>query len=173
MARNARLRIWIIAAAALVSALMAALAVTGGVGFGTAQAQSTTESIFWRLETSEVNVILREVEGLGTAVKISESKVDGSRLTVKKPGLGSASNIVLRRGATGNLGLSDWHRQVIANGTSGTRHSGSIIAFDTEGRAVLRFDFTNGWPAQYRVEHESGLLVEEVTLAVDDIRRVQ
>ena len=58
-------------------------------------------------------------------------------------------------------------------GTSGTRENGTITLFDSTHAQVASFEFTNGWPARYRVvQEESGVVIEEITLAVDDLQRV-
>jgi phage tail-like protein len=163
-----------VAAAALLAALVAAFALSAGVPFGSAQAQQTTGSVSWSVQVEGMGSdIFREVAGLQTALTVVQSKVEGSRLTVKAAGKGSASNIVLRRGLTEDMSFYDWHRQVVANGTSGTRKNGTITLFDSTQAALASFEFTNGWPARYRVvqDEESGVVVEEVTLAVDDLQR--
>jgi phage tail-like protein len=171
MLRSARLRIWMVAAA-LLAALAAAFAVSASVPFDTAQAQS--EAFSWTVQVQGVGSgSFREVEGLGTSLAVVQAKVEGSRLTTKTAGRGSASNIVLRRGLTNDLSFYNWHRQVVAEGTSGTRKNGTISLHDGVGAEVATFEFTNGWPARYRVvQEESGVVIEEITLAVDDLQRV-
>jgi phage tail-like protein len=170
MLSSARLRIWMVAAA-LLAALAAAFAVSASVPFDTVQAQAGAFS--WSVEVQDVGSgSFREVEGLGTALAVVQAKVEGSRLTTKTAGRGSASNIVLRRGLTEDTSFYDWHRQVVANGTSGTRKNGTINLFDSTHAQVASFEFTNGWPARYRVvQEESGVVIEEITLAVDDLQR--
>jgi phage tail-like protein len=162
---------WMVAAA-LLAALAAAFAVSASLPFDTAQAQGSAS---WSVEVQDVGSgIFREVEGLGTALAVVQVKVDGSKLTTKTAGRGSASNIVLRRGLTVDTSFYDWHRQVVANGTSGARKNGTITLFDSTQTAVATFEFTNGWPARYRVvQEESGVVIEEITLAVDDLQRVK
>jgi phage tail-like protein len=172
MLRSARLRIWMVAAALLAALAAAAFAVTASLPFDTAQAQS--EAFSWSVGVQGVGSgNFLEVEGLGTALAVVQAKVEGSRLTTKTAGRGSASNIVLRRGLTNNLSFYNWHRQVVANGTSGTRKNGTISLHDGVGAEVASFEFTSGWPARYRVvQEESGVVIEEITLAVDDLQRV-
>ncbi len=52
------------------------------------------------------------------------------------------------------------------------RTNGSILRLSGTGQTVVKFNFTNGWPADYRVVMRSGVLVEEVELAVEDLDRV-
>jgi phage tail-like protein len=159
-------------AAALLATLVAAFAVSASMPFDTAQAQS--EAFSWTVEVQGVGSgNFLEVEGLGTSLAVVQAKVEGSRLTTKTAGRGSASNLVLRRGLTNNLSYYNWHRQVVAEGTSGTRNNGTISLHDGVGAEVASFRFTNGWPARYRVvQEESGVVIEEITLAVDDLQRV-
>jgi hypothetical protein len=99
MLRSARLRIWM-PAAALLAALAAAFAVSVSGPFDNAQAQGTPEAVSWSVEVQDVGSgSFREVEGLGTALAVVQVKVEGSRLTAKTAGRGSASNIVLRQGS--------------------------------------------------------------------------
>jgi hypothetical protein len=73
------------------------------------------------------------------------------------------------------MSFYDWHRQVVENGTSGARKNGTITLLDSTQKAVATFEFTNGWPARYRVVQEEGgvVMLEEITLAVDDLQRVK
>ncbi len=170
MVRSARFRIWMIAAA-LLAVLAAAFAVSTSVPpVDTAQAQTQTSL---SVEVQGVgSSMFREAEGLGTALTIVQVKVEGSRLYGKTAGRGSASNIVLRRGLTGDTSFYNWHRQVVENGTAGTRKNGTITLFDGSQEVLASFEFTNGWPAQYRVVQENVVVIEEITLAVDDLQRV-
>jgi phage tail-like protein len=172
MLRSARLRMWMIAAALL--AALAAVVVSVSLPDDTAQAQ--VSSGFWSVEVQDVGSgNFSDVEGVGTSLAVVQTQVQGSRLNVKSAGRGSASNILLSRRLTEDMSFYNWHRQVVANGTSGTRKTGTITYFDGSG-TVASFEFTNGWPARYAVtELQSGsvtVLIEEITLAVDDLKRV-
>ena len=68
--------------------------------------------------------------------------------TVRKiPGVRKFSNIVLKRGITGDLALWNW--LVAAMNGQVQRANGSIILMDQSMAEVLRWNFTRGWPCKW------------------------
>jgi phage tail-like protein len=83
--------------------------------------------------------------------------------------------VTLTRRVNDNLALSTWHGLAIDN-PAGARKDCAVLAFDTEGRMVARYNLRQAWPIKMEVgplaESGAGLLVERVTLLCDDARRV-
>ena len=90
-----------------------------------------------------------EVSGLASTIETIEYREGGDNTTVRKlPGKTSFSDIVLKRGTTGDDNtLYEWHKEVV-NGTI-SRKSGSVVVFDRAGDEVLRYNFFNAWPTEF------------------------
>lgn len=110
-----------------------------------------------------------EVTGLGSTVESIDYREGGENTTVRKlPGKTTYSDIVLKRGTTrGDNTLYEWHREVISGEV--TRRSGSIIVTDRQGEEVLRYNFINAWPKEFKPADynatASSVATESVTLA--------
>jgi phage tail-like protein len=90
-----------------------------------------------------------EVSGLSAAITVIEYRTGGDRVnTVRKlPGLTTYTNIVLKRGVTGDVRLWQWITQAI-QGTV-RRLDGTIVLLDEARNPVLRWIFRRGWPCRY------------------------
>lgn len=89
-----------------------------------------------------------EATGLELEKGVTEYRNGSEDITPRKmPGLVKYTNIVLKRGATGDVIFWNW----ILEGVQGAinRADGSIILLD-EGRSeVMRWNFRRGWPSKY------------------------
>ncbi len=89
-----------------------------------------------------------EVSGLGVEITPIEYRTGSETPTVRKlPGLKKFSNIVLRRGITGDLDFWNWMAAAM-NGNI-VRASGSVILLDESREEVMRFNFRNGRPTKW------------------------
>lgn len=89
-----------------------------------------------------------EVSGLGVEITPIEYRNGSEDITVRKlPGLKKFTNIVLKRGITGDLEFWNW----IADAMDGQvrRADGSIRLLDENRQEVLRFDFSRAWPTKW------------------------
>lgn len=90
----------------------------------------------------------REVSGLGVEIAVIEYRNGAEAGTVRKiPGLRKFTNIVLKRGLTGDL--SFWNWLLAAMNGQVQRANGSIILMDQSMSEVLRWNFTRGWPCKW------------------------
>jgi phage tail-like protein len=90
----------------------------------------------------------REVSGLETEVTPIEYRNGNEDITVRKiPGLKKFTNIMLKRGHTGDLALWNWIRNAMKGQV--VRAQGSIIMHDENHQPVWRWNFTRGWPCKY------------------------
>jgi phage tail-like protein len=104
-----------------------------------------------------------EVSSDGTAVKGSFAEASGLEVSVdpidyrngsedtrvrKLPGLKKFTNITLKRGLIGDLGLWNWIRD--AQKGEVKRASGSVVLMDETGQnEVMRWNFVRGWPCKW------------------------
>ena len=89
-----------------------------------------------------------EVSGLETEVSPIEYRNGSEDITVRKiPGLKKFTNIMLKRGATGDIDFWNWIRTAMKGEVQ--RADGSIILLDENRDEVMRWNFTRGWPCKY------------------------
>lgn len=89
-----------------------------------------------------------EVSGLETEVSPIEYRNGSEDITVRKiPGLKKFTNIMLKRGSTGDIDFWNWIRTAMKGEVQ--RADGSIILLDENRDEVMRWNFTRGWPCKY------------------------
>lgn len=89
-----------------------------------------------------------EVSGLGVEITPIEYRNGSEDTTVRKlPGLKKFTNIVLKRGITGDI--SFWNWVVSALDGEVQRANGSIALLDENRQEVMRFNFRRGWPTKW------------------------
>ena len=89
-----------------------------------------------------------EVSGLGVEITPIEYRNGSEDITVRKlPGLKKFTNIVLKRGVTGDI--SFWNWVVSAMDGEVQRADGSIALLDENRQEVMRFNFRRGWPTKW------------------------
>ena len=90
-----------------------------------------------------------EVSGLASTTETIEYREGGENTTVRKlPGKTSYSDIVLRRGTTGEDNtLYAWHKEVVSGTVN--RRSGSVVVLDRAGNETVRYNFFNAWPTEF------------------------
>lgn len=89
-----------------------------------------------------------EASGLEVEVAAIEYRNGSEDITVHKyPGLKKFSNIVLKRGITGDLAFWNW--LVDAMNGQVRRTAGSISLLDERRQEVMRWNFRDGWPSKW------------------------
>lgn len=89
-----------------------------------------------------------EVSGLGTEVSPIEYRNGNEDIRVRKiPGLKKFTNIILKRGITGDINFWNWIRTAMNGDVQ--RADGSIVLLDENRAEVLRWNFSRGWPCKY------------------------
>jgi phage tail-like protein len=103
----------------------------------------------FRVELDGLTVAaFRECSGLVSELTVVEYRNGGEPGPARKlPGLQKYTNIVLKRGITGDRQLWDWHKS--ARDGNVQRKSGSIVLLNDAGQEVLRWNFKQAWPAKY------------------------
>jgi phage tail-like protein len=89
-----------------------------------------------------------DVSGFDTTIDVTEYREGGENTTPRKlPGQAKYSNIVLKWGLTSDRELYDWMLQTTQGDIQ--RKNGSIVALDSAGNEVVRWNFRNAWPAKW------------------------
>lgn len=89
-----------------------------------------------------------DVSGFDTTIDVTEYREGGENTTPRKlPGQAKYSNIVLKWGLTQDRELYDWVLQTVQGDIQ--RKNGSIVALDSAGNEVVRWNFRNAWPAKW------------------------
>jgi len=94
-----------------------------------------------------VRASFAEVSGLDVEVTPIEYRNGSEDNTVRKiPGLKKFTNIVLKRGITGDLTLWQWIKTVLDGQVQ--RANGTIVLLDDSRQEVMRWHFHRGWPCK-------------------------
>ena len=89
-----------------------------------------------------------EVSGLETEVAPIDYRNGSEDIRVRKiPGLKKFTNITLKRGISGHIGLWNWILRAM-NGQV-QRADGSVALLDENRQEVVRWNFTRGWPCKW------------------------
>ena len=80
--------------------------------------------------------------GLAASRSVFEYAEGGSRAARKLPGDEVFSNIVLERGVARDRELFEWYAK-------GDRRDGAVVLLGADGREVLRWAFSRGWPCRW------------------------
>jgi phage tail-like protein len=89
-----------------------------------------------------------DASGFDTTIDVTEYREGGENTTPRKlPGQAKYSNIVLKWGLTQDRELYDWVLQTVQGDIQ--RKNGSIVALDSAGNEVVRWNFRNAWPAKW------------------------
>jgi phage tail-like protein len=88
----------------------------------------------------------REVSGLDVELDVVEFSEGTGGPTRRLPGRPKYSNIVLKRGFTGDMQLYNWFTEFSETPTQ--RWAGDIVMMDHMQHEVARWNFVNGWPSK-------------------------
>ncbi len=122
----------------------------------------------------------RECSGLDSESNIIEYKEagkTGQTIIKKVPGELKWSNIVLKRGITGDMKLWDWRKQIEDGKVNDARKNGSIVLYDQGNSEIARYNFEFGWPSKITGPqlnaNNNDIAIEEVTICHEGLKRVK
>jgi phage tail-like protein len=93
-----------------------------------------------------------EVSGLDSSVDVIEYRNGSDDFTVRKlPGLKKYTNLVLKRGLTGDRSLWEWHKTVLDGKME--QRTVTVKMLDEARQPVTRFVFRNAWPCRWSGPH--------------------
>jgi phage tail-like protein len=114
----------------------------------------------------------REVAGLDVEFEVVEYRDGSGGPTRYIPGARKYSNIVLKRGFTGDSELYDWFTEF----NRAEPVSGSISMYDQTNHEVARWNFQNAWPTKYhgpRLNTDNNdIPIESIELVHEGLSRV-
>jgi phage tail-like protein len=88
----------------------------------------------------------REVSGLDVELDVIEFTEGTGGAVRKLPGRTKYSNIVLKRGFTGDAQLYNWFTEFSETPTK--RWAGDVVMMDQTHNEVARWNFVNAWPSK-------------------------
>ena len=101
----------------------------------------------------------------------------GRSVLQKIPGGTTYDDLTLSRGITDDKALWDWRQKVLDGDVEGARANGSVIMYSQDGKEVARFNFTNGWPSNWKgpdvSADDQSVAIEEITIAHEGLVRVK
>jgi len=124
--------------------------------------------------------MFRECGGLDSESNIIEYKESGKNgVTVikKVPGEKKWSNIVLKRGVTGDTRLWEWRTQIENGEVDKGRKNGSIVLYDQANNEMARWNFEGGWPSKMAGPqlnaNNNDIAIEEITICHEGMKRIK
>ena len=161
---------WVAVLAALGLVLMVVLTSPGSHP-KPAQAQTTQDPLTMARASLVVDgqeiAAFNELGGITSSIKLP--RTDGKAAQLE------TLSIVLKRPASEDLSMSDWHRAATTQVT-GYRKNATLIFYNTEGTPTARFHLQNAWPAEYHLSAlkagASEIVHESVTLTATSFQRV-
>jgi len=116
--------------------------------------------------------------GLSATTEVVEEKVvdaTGKLIMRKRPGRTTYDDIVLKRGASADKTLQDWHKTAIDGAVE--RKNGSIVLYDDVLTELARWNFEAGWISKWAGGDLSAdsddVMIEEVTITHELLTRVK
>lgn len=122
----------------------------------------------------------KKCSGLSSEVKVITHQVvneQGQQITQKIAGHNDieAGEVTLTKSLDGNKYLSDWFKEVEDGKFDSYRRNGSIVMYDPQGAETARWNFTNGWPKNWKASDlDAGadeVATEEVTITHEGMVR--
>ncbi len=118
-----------------------------------------------------------EASGLNFEIEVvteEASTSKGDNRTRKRPGTTKYQDISLKRQLTKDKEFWNWAKS-IRDGKLDYRTNGAIVMYDMAGDEMGRWTFTNAWPSKWSASDldvgSDDPMVEEVTLAVEELKR--
>ena len=141
-----------------------------------AQKRNAISSFSFGLKVAGISDVpfFKSVGGLSSETDVTEFREGGVNAPPRKiAGATKYSNIVLKRGITGDTSLAVWRKIVEDGHFDQARRTGFIVLYDKQNREIARWSIVNAWPSAIAVEADpdTGDPMEVITLAVDSSQR--
>ena len=116
-----------------------------------------------------------DASGFGIEVEVVEKiETKTDTRTTKRPGTTKYQDITLKRTLSADKKFWNWAKS-IRDGKLDYRTNGALVISDMSGAELGRWTFTNVWPSKWSASDldvgSDDLMVEEVTLAVEELSR--
>ena len=131
------------------------------------------------LEVDNVNMgFFKKCAGIQSESEIIEYKEATSkgRMIIRKvAGAMKWSDITLDRRLDDSVALWEWRKLVIEGDLDKARRNGSVVAYNSKGDEVARWNFENGWPSVWKgADFDAGaneVATESVTITHEGLVR--
>lgn len=135
---------------------------------------------WFTVEVAGATGTFTDVAGLAVEVGVVEQQVTGMKgdtITKKVMGTTSYGDITLKRNLSKDKVFYNWAQEVV-EGKQGTfRKDGAVALHDMSGAEVGRWEFTMAFPKKWSASDldvgSDDPMVEEITLAVEGLKRVK
>jgi len=121
--------------------------------------------------------VFTDASGFGYEMEVVETTVTtmkGDTRTQKRPGTAKYQDITLKRSLSPDKKFWNWAKS-IRDGKMDYRTNGVLTIYDMSGTTLSTWTFTNVWPSKWSASDldvgTDDLMTEEVTLAVEELRR--
>ena len=114
---------------------------------------------------------------LEAEIAVIEQREGGALTPDKSPGLVTVSNLTLERGASQDVDLYNWFKQVVnINANSGLvnneyKRNGEVVQTDRDGTILRRWEITGCWPRKFKAgswdNDADENVVEMIELVID------
>jgi len=107
-------------------------------------------------------------------VEKTDATEKGDTRTRKRPGTTKYGDLTLKRTLSPDKKFWDWAKS-IRDGKLDYRTNGALVMYDMSGTELGRWTFTNAWPSKWSASDldvgSDDLMTEEVTLAIEELKR--
>jgi phage tail-like protein len=135
---------------------------------------------WFTVEVAGAKTTFTDVGGLSIEVGVVDQQVTGpmgDTISLKVMGTTSYGDITLKRNFSKDRTFYDWAQEVVQGKHSTIRRNGAIALHGMDGAETGRWEFTMAWPKKWSVSDldvgSDDPMVEEVTLAIEGLKRVK
>ncbi|MBB5928276.1 MULTISPECIES: phage tail protein [Streptomyces] len=139
----------------------------------------TTFTFVLEIDSVEVGSF-RKVSGIESeteTIEYKEVNKDGKMIIRKQPGAMKWSDITLERRIDVSQVLWNWRKEIIQGDVDKGRRNGAILAKDSKGETVARWEFVAGWPSKWSgADFDAGandIATEKVVITHEGLVRVK
>jgi phage tail-like protein len=122
--------------------------------------------------------VFREASGIGSTSEVVESRQttkEGKTIISKSPGNLKWDDLSLKRGFTTDTKLYDWRMLIEQGKVKDARKNGSLTVYASDGTALAKWSFINGWPSKLSGPSLNAtaneVAVEEITIVHEGLTR--
>lgn len=135
---------------------------------------------WFTVEVAGATGTFTDAGGLSIEVGVVDQQVTGAKgdtITKKVMGTTTYGEITLKRNLSADKTFYDWAQEVISGKKDSFRKDGAIALHDMSNAEVGRWEFTNAFPKKWSASDldvgSDDPMVEEVTLAIEGLKRIK
>lgn len=135
---------------------------------------------WFTVEVAGAKGTFTDATGLSIEVGVVEQQVAGPKgdtITKKVMGTASYGDITFKRNLSKDKTFYDWAQEVVAGKQGTFRKDGAVVMHDMSGKEVGRWEFTMAFPKKWSASDldvgSDDPMVEEITLAIEGLKRLK